>query len=204
VGPDPKILLLGGYGTFGRRLAPRLAEAGFEVLVAGRSRAKAETFCAGRAGLTPLVLDRDRGLVEALAEHRPFALVDAAGPFQGMEYTVVRAAIAAGCHYLDIADARDFVCGIGGLDAEARAAGVTAIAGGSTVPALSGAVARRLAEGMDDVRAVEMTLSATSLGTSGRSITKVALSYLGRPRSGGTGAGRVAMALSSFSARVST
>jgi hypothetical protein len=176
-----KVLLLGGYGTFGRRIAPRLVEAGFEVLVAGRSRTKAEAFCAGRPGLIPLVLDRDLGLAHVLAAHRPFALVDAAGPFQGMTYSVARAAIAAGCHYLDIADARDFVCGIHSLDAEARAAGVIVIAGASTVPALSGAVARRLADGMDQVRAVEMTLSATSLGTSGRSITRVALSYLGRP-----------------------
>lgn len=173
--------MLGGYGTFGRRMAPRLVEAGFEVLVAGRSVAKAEAFCAGRPGLTPLALDRDFGLASALAEHRPFALVDAAGPFQGMGYDVPRAAIAAGSHYLDIADARDFVCGIGALDGEARAAGVAVISGASTVPALSGAVARRLAEGMDEVRSVEMVLSATSLGTSGRSITKVALSYLGRP-----------------------
>ena len=176
-----RILLLGGYGTFGRRLAPRLVEAGFEVLVAGRSRANAEAFCAARAGMVPLALDRDRGLAETLAANRPFALVDAAGPFQGMGHEVVRAAIGAGCHYLDIADARGFVCGVGALDSEARAAGVAVISGASTVPALSGAVARRLAEGMDEVRAVEMTLSATSLGTSGRSITKVALSYLGRP-----------------------
>ncbi len=176
-----KILLLGGYGTFGRRLAPRLVEAGFEVLVAGRSRKKAEAFCAGRPGLVSLALDRDRGLDSVLAEHRPFALVDAAGPFQGLGYSVVRSAIAAGSHYLDIADARDFVCGIGALDAEAKAAGVAVVAGGSTVPALSGAVTRRLAEGVDEIRSVEMILSATSLGTSGRSITKVALSYLGRP-----------------------
>jgi hypothetical protein len=179
--PGPKILLLGGYGTFGGRLAARLVEAGFQVLVAGRSRTKAEAFCAGRPGLVPLVLDRDDGLAAALAAQRPFALVDAAGPFQGTDYSVVRAAIEAGCHYLDIADARDFVCGIGALDAEARAAGVAAISGASTVPALSGAVARQLAQDMAEIRSVEMTLSATSLGTSGRSITKVALSYLGRP-----------------------
>jgi hypothetical protein len=176
-----KILLLGGYGTFGRRMAPRLAEAGFEVLVAGRSLAKAEACCAERPGMTPLALDRDRGLADALALHRPFALVDAAGPFQGAGYDSARAAIAAGCHYLDIADARDFVCGIGALDAEARAAGVTAIAGASSLPALSGAVARRLAEGMDEVRAVDVALSATSRGTSGRSIARATLSYLGRP-----------------------
>jgi short subunit dehydrogenase-like uncharacterized protein len=176
-----RVLLLGGYGTFGRRMAPRLAAAGFEVLVAGRSAAKAEAFCAGRAGLVPLALDRDHELVEALAEHRPFAIVDAAGPFQGIGYEVARAALAAGCHYLDIADARDFVCGIGALDAEAKAAGVAVIAGASSLPALSGAATRALADGMDEVRAIEVALSATSRGTAGGSVTRAILSYLGKP-----------------------
>jgi short subunit dehydrogenase-like uncharacterized protein len=174
------VLLLGGYGTFGRRMAPRLVGAGFEVLVAGRSRSKAEAYCAGRPGLRPLALDRDRGLEAALAEHRPFALVDAAGPFQGAGYETARAAIAAGCHYLDIADARDFVRGMETLDAEAKAAGVAVIAGASSLPALSGAAARRLAEGMDAVRAVDVALSATSRGTSGSSVTRAILSYLGQ------------------------
>jgi saccharopine dehydrogenase-like NADP-dependent oxidoreductase len=43
--------------------------------------------------------------------------VDAAGPFQGAEPRVARAAIAAGLHYVDLADARDFVAGFRALDA---------------------------------------------------------------------------------------
>ena len=45
-----------------------------------------------------------------------------------------------------IADGRDFVSGIGVLDAEARTAGVVAISGAFSVPALSGAVVRALGE----------------------------------------------------------
>jgi len=176
-----KILLLGGYGTFGRRIALRAAEAGFEVLVAGRSGKKAEAFCAGRPGLVPLALDRGGGLPEALAHYCPFALVDAAGPFQGAGYEAARAAVAAGCHYLDIADASDFVCGIAALDGAARQAGVAVISGASSLPALSGAVVRRLADDIDDVRAVEIALSATSRGMTGRSVTLAILSYLGKP-----------------------
>jgi len=155
--------------------------------VAGRSRARAEAFCAGADRLVPLAVERSR-LAEALERHRPFAVVDAAGPFQGSGYEVARAAIEAGCHYLDIADGTDFVAGIGGLDSEARAAGVSIIAGASSLPALSGAAAARLAEGLDRVNAVEMFLSASSRGTAGRSVTAAILSYLGRPlrlRSGG-------------------
>lgn len=175
------ILVLGGYGTFGGRIAARLAQAGFEVAVAGRSEAKAAAFCAGRERLSPLALDRDHGFAERLATLRPFAIVDAAGPFQGADHSVAGAAIAAGCHYLDIADGRDFVCGIRGLDGLARAAGVAAISGASSLPALSHAAASRLARGLERIRAVEIVLSASSRGTAGRSLTRATLSYLGRP-----------------------
>lgn len=174
-----RVLVLGGYGTFGGRIAERGAAAGFEMLVAGRSLARAEVFCAGRERLVPVALDR--GLAETLARHRPFALVDAAGPFQGAGYEVARAALAAGCHYLDIADGSAFVAGIGALDLEAKAAGLSAISGASSVPALSGAVAVRLAEGLERVTAVEIALSASSRGTAGRSVTAAILSYIGRP-----------------------
>ncbi len=174
-----RVLVLGGYGTFGGRIAERGAGAGFEILVAGRSRARAEAFCAGRERLVPVGLEA--GLDEALARLRPFAVVDASGPFQGADYETARAAIAAGCHYLDIADGSAFVAGIGALDAGAKAAGVSALSGASSVPALSGAVAARLADGLDRVTAVEMVLSASSRGTAGRSVTAAILSYLGRP-----------------------
>ena len=150
------------------------------MLVAGPSVAKAKAFCAGDSRLTPIDM-AGRPLADLLAELRPFALVDAAGPFQGSGYAIARAALDAGCHYLDIADAAHFVTGIGALDAEARRAGVTLISGASSVPALSGAVARRLAEGLDRVTAVEMALSASSRGTAGLSVTAAILSYLGRP-----------------------
>lgn len=176
-----RVLLLGGYGGFGRRIAVRLAGAGWEVLVAGRDRDRAASFCAGRANLVPLALDRDRDLPAVLARERPFALVDAAGPFQGASYEVARACLAAGCHYLDIADGRDFVAGIATLGAEARAAGCAVLSGASSVPALSGAVVRALAHGLDEVREVEMAISASSRAGAGQSVTRAILSYAGRP-----------------------
>jgi hypothetical protein len=174
-----RVLLLGGYGTFGGRIAERGAAAGFEMLVAGRNRARAEAFCAGRERLVPVMLDPT--LDETLARLRPFAVVDAAGPFQGSDYGTARAAIAAGCHYLDIADGSAFVAGIGLLDDQAKAAGVCAISGASSVPALSGAVVSALADGLDSITSVEIVLSASSRGTAGRSVTAAILTYLGRP-----------------------
>ena len=83
-------------------------------------------------------------------------MVDASGPFQayGDPYRVVRAAIARGIGYLDLADGSDFVKGIAQFDAAARARGVFVLAGVSSFPVLTAAVVRRLARGMTRVDAI--------------------------------------------------
>lgn len=174
-----RILVLGGYGGFGGRVARRLAEAGHEVLVAGRSQPRAEAFCQGRPGLVPVAVER-RDVAAALARHRPALLVDASGPFQAMDHAVPRACVAAGVHYVDLADASGFVAGIGALDAEARAAGVVVRAGASSVPALSGAVAQELARGMRRVTAVEIAISASNQASAGPSVAAAILGQLGQ------------------------
>jgi short subunit dehydrogenase-like uncharacterized protein len=61
------------------------------------------------------------GLAHRFTELGVNTVVHTAGPFQGQDYTVALAAIDAGCHYVDLGDGRQFVCGIGRLDAAARA-----------------------------------------------------------------------------------
>jgi NAD(P)-dependent dehydrogenase (short-subunit alcohol dehydrogenase family) len=175
-----RILLLGGYGGFGGRIARRLAAAGHDVLVAGRSLDKARAFCGETPGLFPLALDRSR-IAEALEQHRPAMVVDASGPFQAMDHAIPKACIAARVHYIDIADSRDFVCGIAALDAAAKDAGVVVLSGASSVPALSGAAVRYLAEGMDQVRAVEMAISASNKAAAGPAVSAAILGQVGQP-----------------------
>ena len=107
-------------------------------------------------------------------------MIHTAGPFQGQGYEVARAAIKAGCHYLDLADGRAFVTGITRLDAEARAAGVSIISGASSLPALTSAV-------VDKYRGEFKRLDSIRIGiTSGAVIPGVAtlrsiLGYCGKP-----------------------
>lgn len=173
-------MLLGGYGGFGGRIARRLASAGHEVLVAGRSIDKARAFCREMPGLIPLSLDRSR-IATALEEHEPAMVVDASGPFQAMDHAIPMACIAAGVHYIDIADSRDFVCGIQALDDAARHAGVVLLSGASSVPALSGAAVRHLAQGMNRVRAIEMAISASNKATAGPAVSIAILGQVGQP-----------------------
>ncbi|MGB5559148.1 MAG: saccharopine dehydrogenase NADP-binding domain-containing protein [Paracoccaceae bacterium] len=152
--PGMRVLLLGGYGVFGGRLVDLLVDVpGLEILVAGRDGAKVGRFCAerrGRTRLRPLVLDR-RDVAGALAREAPDLVVDATGPFQAYgadPYGVVRAAIAAGANYLDFADGSDFVFGIDGLDAEAKAARVYVLSGVSSFPVLTAAVVAEIGKGI--------------------------------------------------------
>jgi hypothetical protein len=149
------------------------------VTVAGRNLAKARAFCAAHPGLAlrPLALSREEGL----GGEAPWLVVDAAGPFQAIDHRLPEACIAAGAHYLDLADGRGFVCGIGALDDAARAAGVAIISGASSLPALSSAVCDRLAGGLDRVSAIEAALSASNRAAGGESLTRAILSYVGKP-----------------------
>jgi hypothetical protein len=175
------VLIIGGYGGFGGRLARRLARDGLRVLVGGRSLAKAMAFCAVEANCHPLKIDRAGDLAAALARERPDVVIDAAGPFQRSDDRLIEACIAAQIDYLDLADARDFVARIGRYDAAAKAAGVAIIAGASSVPALSGAVVRQLANGIDRASAIEIAISASSRAAAGTSVARAILGGVGQP-----------------------
>jgi hypothetical protein len=175
-----RALILGGYGGFGARLSRRLAEDGWEVLIAGRDRVKAEALALRLPDARGILVDRNGDLGPVLRAEQPDLLIDAAGPFQTSDYRVAEACIAAGVHYFDLADARGFVCGIGALDMAARKAGVAVISGASSIPALSGAVVAELAADMHEVRAIEHSISASTRGTTGNSVGWAVLSYAGK------------------------
>lgn len=176
-----KVLVLGGYGGFGARLSRRLAGDGWIVLIAGRNIDAARKFANGLPNAVPAAADRNSDLKPLLEKHRPLLLIDAAGPFQGSGYGVAEACIASGVHYIDLADARDFVCGIGALDAAASKGGVVVLSGASSVPAMSSAVLAELGSDMDTVFSVSMAISASNRAAAGTSVAAAILSYVGRP-----------------------
>ncbi len=197
-----KVLIVGGYGVFGGRLARMLrGEPGLTLLIAGRSRRKAERFIQGldprqnaeAVRLEPLVLDRRTISAGQLAGIGAALVVDCTGPFQAYgdaPYRLATACIEAGVDYLDLADGTAFVAGIAGLDAAARAAGVAVISGASTCPALTGAVVRALTPGWRAVHAISAGIAPSPFADVGLTVIQAIASYAGRPvrllREGGT------------------
>ncbi|WP_372018723.1 saccharopine dehydrogenase family protein [Pseudoxanthomonas sp. 10H] len=183
-----RIIVLGGYGHFGGRICHTLAADGrFEVHVAGRDEARARAFIAAsgdRAGaMRPLRLDAGAaGLTARLAALAPDLVIHTAGPFQGAGYGVARAALAAGAHYVDLADARDHVAGFAAaLDAPARAAGRLAVGGASSVPGLSGAVVQAHLHRFASLQSLDIGISPGNRTPRGLATTEAILGYVGRP-----------------------
>ena len=186
-----RVLVVGGTGVFGSRLVTGILEnTGFDIVLAARDAGRLARAIAGRmtsadgrfgARLTATTMDTASVTPESLRATGAFAVVDAAGPYQCADYRFARAAIAAGLHYVDLADARDFVAGFGVLDAAAKAAGVVALTGASSTPALSSAVLDRMTASWTRVDRVEIAISPGNRAPRGLSVIRSILSYAGRP-----------------------
>jgi hypothetical protein len=182
------VLILGGYGTFGSRLAQLLAEdPRLKLIIAGRSARAGEALCARLppgAARTAQKLDRDGDIGEALRALAPNLIIDASGPFQAYgrdPYRVVRAALALGIDYLDLADGSDFVDGIAQFDAEARERGIFLLSGASTCPVLTAAVLWNLTRGMARLDAVTAGIAPSPAAGVGLSVVRAIAGYAGKP-----------------------
>src|SRR5262245_42466248 len=182
-----RVLVLGAYGAFGARAAQRLARASdFELIVAGRSRERAEHLARrlseiGCANVAAACMDAADISADQLARHQVDLLINASGPYQRQDYRLAQACIAAGIHYVDLADARNFVAGIGVLNEAAERAGVLVVSGASTVPALSAAVVDAYAPRFAKLACVRIVISPGNSFNPGLATTQSILSTLGRP-----------------------
>lgn len=161
---SPRILVAGGYGVFGALLTREILRTSNDahVIVAGRDGEKANASVAllgPRASAETLDVRR-LDEVERLAASVD-VVVCAAGPFQDLEPALPHVVAAAGASWLDIADEPawvDRVLGNPSLAEAARASGVVVSSGLSSVPAVSGFLARLCLEGLAGAEKARVTL----------------------------------------------
>jgi hypothetical protein len=181
-----RVVLIGASGVFGARMAARLALwPGIELVLAGRRAEplvalQAELAAAGAAAeLSVATLDRQRP--SEVAALSPWAVVDAAGPFQGASYDLARSVIEAGAHWVDLADARDFVAGFAGaLDDLAQRRGVVAVTGASSSPALTDAALTTMTGNWRRTWRIRAAI-APGAQPPGLSVVRACLSWAGQP-----------------------
>jgi saccharopine dehydrogenase-like NADP-dependent oxidoreductase len=175
------VVVLGGYGNFGRRIVHALAGDGaYRVIVAGRNATKAQTI-AREVGAHGIAIDTAaEELPEILRSLGADLLIHTAGPFQNQSYAVARACIDTGTHYIDLADGRAYVCGIRELDAQAQANAVLIVSGASSLPALSSAVVDRFSPQFSRMQELDVGISSGARPP-GRATMDGVLAYVGRP-----------------------
>ncbi len=180
-----RVLIIGGYGNFGSYIASSLAgDADIHLLIGGRSAEKARAFAASLDAIHPAEghsLDIDGDLAEALARIRPDMVIHTSGPFQTQDHRVAQACIAEGCHYLDLADARELVATIDRLSAAAKAKDVLVVSGASSVPCLTAAVIDAYLPAFARLEVVDYGISTAQQTNRGLATTSAVLSYVGKP-----------------------
>lgn len=179
-----RILIIGGYGNFGRFIAKRLAsEANIQLIIAGRHIQKAEALCRQLNACNPAEYERidiDHQLQESLARIHPDIVIHTSGPYQQQGYGVAKACIQQGCHYIDLSDARDFVAGITQLNTAAKEKNVLICSGASSVPCLTNAVINHYQSDFEKITSLDYAIATAQLTNLGLATTAAGLSYAGK------------------------
>src|SRR6266446_4414648 len=130
-----------------------------------------------------------RDFPTALKRLAPDLVIHCAGPFQSQDYRVALAAMAAGAHYLDLADGRQFVTRFPYyVHSAARAAQRVAISGAGSLPALSSAVIDSLIARLSQVEEIQIAIAPGQRAPLGEATIAAVLGCAGRRfkwRSGG-------------------
>jgi hypothetical protein len=182
------VLIVGAGGVFGSRLARLLARrGGYRLSLGGRGEPRVMPLQRELRASHPdgefayVHIDREQASAERLKEIGCSIVVDCSGPFQHSGTRLIEAAIGARCHYLDLADSRTFVAGIGRFDSAARAVGIAVLTGASSTPALSHAVLDSLTSAWLRVDSVDVAIVPGNRTPKGRSVIDGILSWVGQP-----------------------
>ncbi|NKX89059.1 saccharopine dehydrogenase family protein [Nocardia coubleae] len=147
-----RVLALGGAGEMGR-VAARVLRGDDRVTaltVADRDE-RAARKVAGELGAEARALDVTDGPSLAAALREADLVVNTVGPYFRFGPPILTAAIAAGCDYIDICDDPQPTADMLELDAEAKAAGVTALLGMGASPGVANLLAVRAGAELDRV-----------------------------------------------------
>ena len=182
------ILILGGYGNFGKRISESLCTIpDINLFISGRSLTKANRLTDilrvdARADIKAVVLDiYDKDIDVKLKILSVDIVVHTCGPFQGQDYSVAMACIRAGAHYIDLADGRDFVCGIASLDKLAKEKNLLIVSGASSVPGLSSTVIDFFDKQFESIDLIDIAIAPGNKAERGEATVRAILSYTGHP-----------------------
>ncbi len=187
------IVVLGGYGNFGKKIASQLIDLPIDIVIAGRNSEKAKAMVTQlalvegqQAMLTAKQLDvTDKDFKQQLKSLRPFLTIHTSGPYQQLSQQqtewVANACIDIGSHYIDLADNGTFIQRLTKLNAKAIESDCVVISGASTVPAISSVVVDHFASQFSVLTEIDFAIVPGNKAERGFATISGVLSYLGKP-----------------------
>ncbi len=180
------VLILGGYGNFGKRIAKALAYHKIPIVIAGRNKEKADALASqisskhSAASIKVMAMDAEINFCEHLESLKPTVVINTCGPFQNKDYKIAETCILKHINYIDLADGREFVSGITRLDQAAKAARVSVVSGASTVPGLSSAVLDYYRSEFAQIKELKFGIAPGQKAERGLATTQGILTYIGK------------------------
>jgi len=176
---NEKIVILGGYGTFGRLISEQLVDSA-NVVIAGRGREMGQKYADSIRANYVLCNAKDKKSLQK-AVSGAFIVINASGPFLPKDYSIPHTCIEENCHYIDLADDREYVKEFIQLDELAKEREIFSCTGASTTPAVTHALVSELSSQYTHVHSIKIYLSAGNKNKPGISTFESILSYAGTP-----------------------
>jgi saccharopine dehydrogenase-like NADP-dependent oxidoreductase len=182
-----KVLVLGGYGNFGKLISKRLSSnKDIKLFIAGRSLESGKQFLKtlNNSNTKSLVLDinKENQLSNLLSELKPEVVINTCGPYDDFNYKVAKICLQHDSNYIDLADSMEFVVGIEKLQVEAKLKNKVVISGASSVPGLSSSVVHHFEHEFDEIESIDAIISPGNKQMfRGVATVSSVLSYCGSP-----------------------
>ena len=174
-----KIVVIGGYGTFGSLISEQLLNSA-NLAIAGRDQIRGQKFADSiGAGFVLCDAKDKRSLRNAISG--AFIVINASGPFLPSDYSIPHTCIEEKCHYIDLSDNPEYVKEFKQLDSLAKAKVVFVCTGASTTPAVTYALISELKTQFSNIDSIKIYLSAGNKNRAGVSTFESILSYAGIP-----------------------
>lgn len=185
-----RVVVLGGYGEFSRRVATDIAALPAAECILGLPPDAHATAFASRIGVPFMVLDPNEPATLNRLLDGTFAVVNVHGPFATRAHLLVAERCAAlGVHYVDPAESREYIAEFARLAREAREHDALLVTGAGATPAVTSALAGLLAAEFDRVGEIHVFITP---GTGDERDLATTRAVLEQAPSRGKGNGRAA------------
>lgn len=172
-----KILLLGEFGGFTRRIARALSrDPGIECVI-GVADARRRGRLARETGHSVVAVPHDPHGVRCAIEG-VFAVINTRGPFVARNFTVAEQCAESGVHYVDPADSNDYIAGLMRLARRAEKHGSLIVTAAAAAPTVTALLVDMLAPEFDRIREIHACLAHGKNDCRDRATARAVLHYL--------------------------